>query len=137
MPPVGDALQLVLVGVFELQPRARGEVFDRGAHQNFPRGRECADPGADVDREAADVVTGEFDLPGVAPSADAQASKGGRSLGDSRSDRPTPRRSMIATRAKEPSPVSILLYSGTSQFQCRLEMKPGTHNRLVDPSPKT
>jgi hypothetical protein len=32
-----------------------------------------ADPGADVDGEAADAVTGEFDLPGVAPGADAQA----------------------------------------------------------------
>src|SRR5204863_9660070 len=27
----------------------------------------------DVDREAADAVTGEFDLPGVAPGADVQA----------------------------------------------------------------
>ena len=35
-------------------------------------------------------------------------SKGGRSWGESRSDRPTPRRSTMATRAKEPGPVSSL-----------------------------
>jgi len=43
---------------------------------------------------------------------------------------------MIATRAKEPSPVSILLNSGRSQFQYRLETKPGTHTKLMGPSPK-
>jgi hypothetical protein len=73
MPPVGDTLQLVLAGVFEHQPRARGEVFDRGADQNLPGAGERADPGADVDREAADAVTGEFDLPGMAAGADVQA----------------------------------------------------------------
>src|SRR5438270_5055392 len=72
-PLVGDAFQLVLPGVFELEPRAGGEVFDRGADQNLPGVSECTDPGADVDREAADAVTGEFDLPGVAPGTDVQA----------------------------------------------------------------
>ena len=73
MPLVGDAFQLVLPGVFELEPRARGEVFDRGADQYLPGVGERADPGAGVDREAADVVTGELDLPGVAPGADVQS----------------------------------------------------------------
>ena len=73
MPPVGDALQFVFAGVFELQPRARGEVFHRGAHENLPGACERADPRADVDREAANVVASEFDLTGVAPGADLQA----------------------------------------------------------------
>ena len=73
MPRVGDALQLVLASVFEDQSRAHGEVFDRGTDQNLPGACERADPGGDVHREAADAVTGEFDLPGVASGADAQA----------------------------------------------------------------
>src|SRR5690349_6655694 len=73
MPPVGDALQLVLAGVFEHKPRACGEVFDRVADQNLPSAGERADPGADVHRQATDAVTGEFDLAGVAAGADAQA----------------------------------------------------------------
>ena len=82
MPPVGDALQFVFAGVFELQPRARGEVFDRGAHENLPGACERADPGAQVDREAVDAVAGEFDLTGVAPGADLQAE-----LADGRAER--------------------------------------------------
>src|SRR5215472_11685728 len=66
MAPVGDALELVLAGVLKHQPRARSEVFHRGTHQNLPRVGERADPRADVDRQAADAVTGEFDLAGVA-----------------------------------------------------------------------
>jgi hypothetical protein len=54
-----DALQLVLAGIFEHQSRARGEVFHRGTHQNLPCAGERADARADVDRQAADVVTGE------------------------------------------------------------------------------
>src|SRR2546429_243968 len=38
-----------------------------------PGAGERADPSADVHREAADVATVEFDLPGVAPGADVQA----------------------------------------------------------------
>ena len=37
----------------------------------------------------------------------------------------------MAARARRPSPVSILRNSGSSQFQYRLEMKPGTHTRLM------
>jgi hypothetical protein len=77
MPAVGDALQLVFAGVFELQPRAGGEVFHRGAHENLPCVGERADARADVDREAADVVASEFDLTGVAPGADLQAELAG------------------------------------------------------------
>jgi hypothetical protein len=36
MPLVSVAFQLVLVGVFELEPRACGEVFGRGADQDLP-----------------------------------------------------------------------------------------------------
>src|SRR5262245_24654118 len=67
-PLVGDAFQFVLAGVFELEPGACGEAFDRGAGQNLPGAGERADPGAGVDRQAADVVAGEFDLAGVAPA---------------------------------------------------------------------
>ena len=70
--PVGDALQLVLAGVFELEPRARGEVFHRGADENLPA-RASHHPGGDMDRYAANLVTGEFNLAGVAPGADVQA----------------------------------------------------------------
>jgi hypothetical protein len=44
---------------------------------------------------------------------------------------------MIATRANEPSPVSILRYSGSFQFQYKLEMNPGTHTKSMGPSPNT
>jgi hypothetical protein len=40
--------------------------------RNLPRAGERADPGADVDRQAADAVTGKFDLASVAAGADAQ-----------------------------------------------------------------
>jgi len=35
-PLVGDAFQFVLAGVFELEPGACSEAFDRGADQNLP-----------------------------------------------------------------------------------------------------
>src|SRR6266516_5979024 len=73
MPPVGDAFQLLLASVFEHQPRAHGEIFDRGADQNLPRAGERSDPCGNVHREAADLVAGEFDLAGVAAGADVQA----------------------------------------------------------------
>jgi hypothetical protein len=83
MPPVGDALQLVLASVFEHQPRARGEVFDRGADQHLPGAGERADPGADVDRQAADMVTAR-PMPASSMTvmmSSITTSKGGRSLG--------------------------------------------------------
>jgi hypothetical protein len=57
MPLVGDAFQFVLAGVVELEPGARGEVFDRGADQNLPGACERADPGADVDREGTGLLS--------------------------------------------------------------------------------
>ena len=131
MPLAGDALQLVLASVFEHQPRARGEVFDRGADQHLPRAGERANPGADVDRHTAARSMPASSMTVMMSSI--TTSKGGRSWGESRSDRPTPRRSKMATRANEPSPVSILLKSGSSQFQYRLEMNPGIHTRSAGP----
>jgi hypothetical protein len=65
MPPIGDTLEFVVTGVFELEPGARGEVFEGGADQNLAGACERADPGADVDREATDAVTGGLVLTGL------------------------------------------------------------------------
>jgi pimeloyl-ACP methyl ester carboxylesterase len=78
MPLVGDALQIVSADVFELEPGTDGEVFDRGADQNLTCVGDCADPGADVDRQATDAVASEMaqEFASVSPPVDAAVLQG-------------------------------------------------------------
>jgi hypothetical protein len=71
-PRAGDALEGVLAPVLESDPGARDQVLHSGGHQHLPRPGQRRHPGADVDCDSADVVSGELDLPGVQAAAQLQ-----------------------------------------------------------------
>ena len=73
VPPVGDALQLVLAGVLERETGAGDKVFDRGGDQHLGRTGHRADASPDVDGDTLDAFIGELDLAGVDARADLQA----------------------------------------------------------------
>ncbi len=52
------------------------------------------------------------------------------------SDRPTPRRSMIITRAKEPRRSKKDAIPGSSQSCSRCDVEPGTNSTSIVPSPE-
>jgi hypothetical protein len=61
-PRAGHAFEVVFAAVGQRLAGADAEVADRAADEHLARSGEAADPCADVDREAADVVVGRNDL---------------------------------------------------------------------------
>jgi hypothetical protein len=59
------ALQGLDAAVGELEAGADHELAHRAGDEDFAGAGEGADPGADVDRHAADVVADQLDLAGV------------------------------------------------------------------------
>jgi hypothetical protein len=62
VPGLGDALELVLAAVFELDSRAGDEVLYRARDEHLPGLGEGGDPGADVNGDAAGLVVDQFAL---------------------------------------------------------------------------
>ena len=69
VPPVGDALQLVLAGVLEAEAGARNQVSDRLRDQDLGRGRKRRDPRADIHGDPSDLAADRLDLARVHPAA--------------------------------------------------------------------
>ena len=74
MPDPGNALELVLTAVLELDPRPRHQILDRGGHKYLTRGRRVGDAGADVYGETCDIVVTDFNLPVCTPTRTSMAS---------------------------------------------------------------
>src|SRR6267143_2850967 len=66
----GGAFQCVVAAVGEREPRAHDEVLDGARYQHLPRPGHAGYAGADVHRNAPDVLVAEVDLPGVETRAD-------------------------------------------------------------------
>src|SRR5436190_1610072 len=69
----GDALQLVLAAIVELEARALEQVAGRGRHQDFAGSGERGDPGGGVDRQAARAAGDDAHLAGVCTGPDPEA----------------------------------------------------------------
>ena len=65
LPLAGDALELLGAAVRKRDTRADDEVLDGARDEHLVRAGERADPRADVDGHAADVVADELALAGV------------------------------------------------------------------------
>ena len=101
MPTVGDALQLVLAGVLEREPEPATRSFTVEDTSTSEGSASAIDPGADVDRDTANVLTDEFDLAGVDPGTDLEAERldiARRSPGRSGRRAPVRRRSRASRR---------------------------------------
>src|SRR2546428_4139274 len=59
-PRAGNAFQLVLAALVELEPRARDEVLDRAGDEHLARARRGRYARADVDGDAADLAGGDL-----------------------------------------------------------------------------
>src|SRR5437764_9771908 len=70
VPAVGDALQLVLAGIFEDEARARHEILDGRGDEHLRPIRDRRDPRTDVHRDPADLPVDRLDLTCVQPCAD-------------------------------------------------------------------
>ena len=73
-PAVGDALQLVLPALLELDPRPCNEIADGARHEHFVRLGYRGHPGADVHRDSGDAPP-RAALP---PRRAARTARGGR-----------------------------------------------------------
>ena len=76
VPLAGDALELVLAAIVELEAGADDEVLDRARDEDLAGAGERRDPCADVDREAGDVVRLDLDLADVEPGPDLEPELG-------------------------------------------------------------
>src|SRR5439155_14268681 len=72
-PRAGHALQLVLASLVEGEPGAGHEVLHGGRDEHLPGARERGHSRADVDRQAAELVTQSLALPRVQPGAHLEA----------------------------------------------------------------
>src|SRR5438067_6490367 len=76
LPVVWDAFQLLLTAGLQPDGGARNQVLDRARDQDFPAGRECRDPGADVNRNASDTSARTLlNLTGVQSGSDLDAQR--------------------------------------------------------------
>jgi hypothetical protein len=91
LPRVGDAFERMGAAIGECDARATDEVGHGAGDENFVGLGECLDPLGDVDGDATDVVTTQFDLTGVETNphlntdrADSVADSRGAAYGSSR-----------------------------------------------------
>jgi hypothetical protein len=80
-PLAGHALEHVFASIIELDPRACHQILHGGGREHLSRSGKGRCAGLDVDRDPADVISGEFDLPGM-QSATHLESEGPNPLGD-------------------------------------------------------
>lgn len=64
-PGIGDPLEDVLALIPESEAGADHQVLDRAGDEHLARSRGGLDPGGDVHRETAEVITNRFALSGV------------------------------------------------------------------------
>ncbi len=76
-PGTGDALELVVTAVGELDSRP-GDQVDHGARDQYlARVGQAGHPSTDMDGDAAEVVVSDLTLAGVQPGANLQAQPSG------------------------------------------------------------
>src|SRR5438876_5146525 len=63
-PPLGQALQLVLAAVLELDPGARDKVLHRSRDEDLTRPRRCSDARPDVHGDAGHLLAEDLALSG-------------------------------------------------------------------------
>src|SRR5262245_6964947 len=79
MPSAGNALQLVLASIVELEPRTGDEILHRARHEDLVGLGERGDTLADVHRHASDVVAAKLELARVQSHTDVDPEAAGRS----------------------------------------------------------
>ena len=73
LPRSGDAFELVLSSVLEVDIGACDKVLDGRGDDHLPGTGERRHPRSDVDCDAGNVVAAEFDLPSVEPGPHVDA----------------------------------------------------------------